>query len=520
VELRKRGRLLAAIRKSSWTSSCAAVALLSALAPASVVTAQTQPVARTAAELMIVDCLLPGKLRSLGGRTTYLTPRRPARTTALDCSIRGGEYTAYDRASYQTSLSVWLDEAKKGNAEAQYYVGRIYERGQGTEADYGEAMTWYSKAAAQGHHAAQFSVGYLYEKGLGVPTDSSAAMNWYRRAEGLPDDLALLPISDLAALQQAESEREQEIETLQHQLEDLKKQLENAAADRHALEEEIGKRTREVEAKRKEIARLKSDIGSGAASEPHGSTTVPLGRFVALIIGNDDYRHLPRVPSADHDANAIAALLREQYGFQVKLLRNATRLQMLNELSELRKSMTDDENLLIFYAGHAKRDSPGHRAWWQPADAEAENPATWLSDEDLGDQLNIISARHILILADSCYEGELTRGAVTIVTQGMSAAKRDQFIRENKSRKARLALTSGADEPVAAPSSPSSRFTTTLIKVLGRGEGVFDASWVYLQALDAMKGDGKSERVHPTYSPIRYASHEGGTFFFSRKPGS
>ena len=44
-------------------------------------------------DLYIVDCLLPGQVRQVGGRT-YLSPRRPTRTTAADCRIRGGEYVA------------------------------------------------------------------------------------------------------------------------------------------------------------------------------------------------------------------------------------------------------------------------------------------------------------------------------------------------------------------------------------------------------------------------------------------
>src|SRR5918993_124048 len=56
-------------------------------------------------ELEIVDCLLPGQVRQLGN-SSYLTQRRPVRTTASDCSIRGGEYVAYDRADLQSAWRV------------------------------------------------------------------------------------------------------------------------------------------------------------------------------------------------------------------------------------------------------------------------------------------------------------------------------------------------------------------------------------------------------------------------------
>ena len=100
-----------------------------------------------AAKFYIVDCLLPGQLRRLGN-TTYMTPRRPIRTTAQDCAIRGGEYTQWDRANYQSALTVWLDAASTGDAQAMNYVGEIFEQGLGRASDYVMAKYWYERAVA------------------------------------------------------------------------------------------------------------------------------------------------------------------------------------------------------------------------------------------------------------------------------------------------------------------------------------------------------------------------------------
>nr|MDJ0806011.1 tetratricopeptide repeat protein [Gammaproteobacteria bacterium] len=142
----------------------------------------------SADQLLPVDCLLPAQMRKLGTQMTYLAPRRAIKTTALDCEIRGGEYVAYDRADYRTSLNVWLEKAQQGDPQAQTYVGEIYEKGLGLPNDYQTARTWYSKAAEQGYSRAQINLGYLYEKGLGVEQDRITALNWYRRASGVTDD--------------------------------------------------------------------------------------------------------------------------------------------------------------------------------------------------------------------------------------------------------------------------------------------------------------------------------------------
>src|SRR3984893_3568751 len=138
-------------------------------------------------DLEVVDCLLPGQVRQLGN-TTYLTQRRPTRTTASDCRIRGGEYVAYDRADYKSALRVWMAAAEAGDAEAQNNVGEIYERGLGGEPNFEAAVIWYQKAADQGYSRALFNLGTLYEQGSGVEKDRMKALNLYRKAWGVPED--------------------------------------------------------------------------------------------------------------------------------------------------------------------------------------------------------------------------------------------------------------------------------------------------------------------------------------------
>ena len=120
-----------------------------------------------------VDCLLPGQMRRLGTHVTFVTARRPSRTTAQDCAIRGGEYTLSDRADYQSSLKLWLDAAQEGDAKAQYYVGTLYEKGPKGKPDYALAAVWYQKAAEQGHRQAGMNLGRLYETGSGGSQESN-----------------------------------------------------------------------------------------------------------------------------------------------------------------------------------------------------------------------------------------------------------------------------------------------------------------------------------------------------------
>ena len=150
--------------------------------------AQATVTTRNPEDLLIVDCLLPGQVRKLGRAATYMSARRPIRTTQADCEIRGGEYVSYDRANYQTALKVWMGQAESGDAEAQNYVGEIFLKGLGTEPDYAKAREWFEKASAQGDKRARINLGYLYEQGLGVPKDIAKALNLYGEASGIDND--------------------------------------------------------------------------------------------------------------------------------------------------------------------------------------------------------------------------------------------------------------------------------------------------------------------------------------------
>src|SRR5207248_4119063 len=102
----------------------------------------------SADKLLVVDCLLPSQVRQLGARMTYLSPRRPIKTSIGDCELKGGEYVAYDRGSLGAALALWLPQAERGDKEAQTYIGELYERGLGaTPPDYAAAAGWYRKAA-------------------------------------------------------------------------------------------------------------------------------------------------------------------------------------------------------------------------------------------------------------------------------------------------------------------------------------------------------------------------------------
>lgn len=72
--------------------------------------------------------------------------------------------------------------AEAGDAEAQFKLGVLYEKGRGVKRDQAQAFYWYGKAAAQGCAKAQTNLGYCYESGQGTKRDLEEAFYWYHKA--------------------------------------------------------------------------------------------------------------------------------------------------------------------------------------------------------------------------------------------------------------------------------------------------------------------------------------------------
>ncbi len=470
----------------------------------------------TAEDFMVVDCLLPGKVRRLGRRSNYITPRRPVRTTAIDCQIRGGEYTDFDRASYSTALKVWLGEAKAGSAEAQYYVGQIYEKGLGLEPDYAAAARWYEKAAEQDYSAAQNSLGFLYEMGLGVEQDSSKALNWYRQASGLPEEMIVLEgdeYQDLIDLKDELGQKNQQIDELRSELSRLQEQIHRERQEGEASEDlkrQVERLENELQAEQlaasqfqTRIADLQETLAQPTATPADLPKGLEFGPFNALVIGNRDYQSLEPLDGAIVDAQAISAVLRERYDFKVREVFDATRYDILSILNELREELTERHNLLIYYVGHSVRDKETQRSWWQPTDAEADSRANWISTRVMNDHLDLIPAKHILVVADAAYSGILTRSSVPRLPQGMSEEKRLDYIQKILDKRSRLVMASGEGP---------SPFSDALLEVLGENGNVIEASSLYRQLVERLAADGNAEV--PEFAPLRWARSEGGGDFF------
>lgn len=497
---------------------------------------------REVADLHVVDCLLPGEVRRMG-KATYLSPRRPVRTTARDCRLRGGEYTAYDRADRDSALGVWLEQARAGDAEAQYRVGEIHEDGMGRAPDYAQAFHWYRQAAEQGHRKAQVALGYLYEMGQGVEQDLGESLRWYRRAAGAGDnelvfaDAARQRMRELEAGLQAELDGlQQERDALAEQVDRLRSELEGERESRQAqaettetLERMLNRVESRVAETQGRLVRLRGqelpasdETGEDRSSRQFAAADVGRERFGdyhALVVGLETYMYWEDLESSHEDARIIARLLSERYGFDTTMLLDATGAEILSAINDLRERVDADDNILIYFAGHgqllAPESSARSRGYWLPINAERQRTTWWVANSAINDYLAILDARSILVVADSCFGGALSTDPSSMLLGG-DAPVSDRLIELGLSRQARYVLSSGGLHPVLdGTQGQHSVFARALIEVLEDSDQVLRAQDLF--ALVARRTERMASAMgveqQPELRPIREAGHEAGSFF-------
>jgi hypothetical protein len=236
----------------------------------------------------------------------------------------------------------------------------------------------------------------------------------------------------------------------------------------------------------------------------------PSGKYYAVLIGVSKYQN----PKLDldrpgKDVDALKSILTSQYTFaesDVVVLQDPTRQQILNLLFRLRQTITEKDNLLIFYAGHGHLDKSIQQGYWWPRDAQPDDPSNWLSNSDLREQIRGIPSAHTLLISDACFSGGIfrTRGAEEIRNAPIDIV----MLYKTRSRRA---MTSGNMSSVP----DESVFFNYLARNLNSNRDKFVSSQQLFARLQAAVIN--NSLIIPRDGVITDTGDEGGDFIFIRQ---
>jgi uncharacterized caspase-like protein len=242
---------------------------------------------------------------------------------------------------------------------------------------------------------------------------------------------------------------------------------------------------------------------------------IEFGDYHALIIGNDNYATLPKLKTPINDAETIGEILTSKYGFQVTVLRNGSRLEIFRALEKSLRQLDDNDNFLLYYAGHGELDTVNRRGYWLPVDADPGSRVKWIPNVEITDYLNIMTAKQILVIADTCYSGIMTRSTISSMEPGQSTEVRRNFLKRLTTQHARMVLSSGEEQPVLdIGGGGHSVFAKVLIDVLKSNNEVIEGFRLYQQITERVlyKSEVFGMPQVPQYSALIPAGHESGDF--------
>src|SRR5881394_2501004 len=113
----------------------------------------------------------------------------------------------------------------------------------------------------------------MYEKGVGVAADPQKALNLYRRAAGLTGDYVIVASGRYQELEDAAQKlalREQEIEDLQRQLDEARKQQKKDEARERELARQLDEARKQADTQKQDVSRVERLLRTAVTAAPAG----------------------------------------------------------------------------------------------------------------------------------------------------------------------------------------------------------------------------------------------------------
>ncbi len=229
--------------------------------------------------------------------------------------------------------------------------------------------------------------------------------------------------------------------------------------------------------------------------------------YYAVLIGEKDYADpgFQDLQSPANDALDLKKILSTYYQFDPKhiiTLVNSSRIDILDSLTNLSSSLGNDDNLLVFYAGHGAVKKVGNQiigGYVIPSDAKKDSYATYIKSDDLKEAIVSSQAKHILFIVDACFGGTLFRGTMDDAPKGI------QNLYKQTSRQM---ISSGNVEEVP----DNGQFIKNLKDYLTENKNLFFSSLDLYNYL--VKND---DATTPQRGVIKDLGDSGGDFIFAKK---
>ncbi|MDH5400729.1 MAG: caspase family protein, partial [Cyclobacteriaceae bacterium] len=221
----------------------------------------------------------------------------------------------------------------------------------------------------------------------------------------------------------------------------------------------------------------------------------------ALLFATDEYQEWTDLNNPLNDARTIGKELEENYGFEVELVENASKEEVLIKLREYaQKKFERDDQLFVFFAGHGHFDEVLRKGFLVAKDSKRKDESfmSYISHADLRETIDRIRNRHIFMAMDVCFGGTFDPLLALTGTRGMDDGYNQtklEYINRKLEYQTRKYLTSGGknyvSDGIPGQHSPFAHAFLNALRSYGGNDGVLTLGEVKVH-LDKLRQQPRS----------------------------
>ena len=235
-------------------------------------------------------------------------------------------------------------------------------------------------------------------------------------------------------------------------------------------EQDLSKRQNGVTVEQKKLsvgglADVDTDIPSGAQAATN---------TFAVIIGNENYSQVSKVPYALNDAKIFATYCQKTLGLpqkNIKIYTDATfgiLLSAVDNIKKIAEAYKGNLNVIFYYAGHGLPNEDSKDAFLLPVDADGRNTAACYATNKLYEELAGLGAKSVTVFMDACFSGAQRGEGMLASARGVAIKPRDVEPKGNM-----VVFSAASADETAYPYTEKGHglFTYFLLKKLQESKG-------------------------------------------------
>ena len=193
-----------------------------------------------------------------------------------------------------------------------------------------------------------------------------------------------------------------------------------------------------------------------------------------VIIGNENYTQVAKVPYAQNDAKTFAEYCKKTLGVPEKNIKSyndatfGTMLSAIENIQNIAKAYKGNINVIFYYAGHGVPNESTNDAYLLPVDANGRNMTVCYPIGKLYDELKNLGANKVTVFLDACFSGA-QRGEGMLASARGVAIKAKQAVPQGNM----VVFSAASEDETAYPFNEKGHglFTYYLLKKLKETKG-------------------------------------------------